>query len=296
MPLNTAPRRLRQEDGESDASLWNTGRPFPKANLDKIKPIKNDHKESQNKFVSWGGRPDSEPLCSLVSRKHFVPHHLPSTFFFLHSIYKLQMEKRQRSIKQRKERGLMNIFLGIRAIGVCEREWRQFACSSLVFSARDLDSSQGTDRALWSRSFLRSARVCYGGTVPSLFCWSAIQSPTRFHQEQIWFHSYHPDSQGVGSFSLNNRTSSFCNSWAPSLTAPTYPAPSLSSKNGEEVNHIIILGSINYVNFVGNNIKYGNSPSLFLNPLHFLTSVTPIVERIQLQRHLGNVIMLIYCL
>lgn len=52
MPLNTAPRRLRQEDGESDASLWNTGRPFPKANLDKIKPIKNDHKESQNKFVS----------------------------------------------------------------------------------------------------------------------------------------------------------------------------------------------------------------------------------------------------
>lgn len=132
--------------------------------------------------------------------------------------------------------------------------------------------------------------------VPSLFCWSAIQSPTRFHQEQIWFHSYHPDSQGVGSFSLNNRTSSFCNSWAPSLTAPTYPAPSLSSKNGEEVNHIIILGSINYVNFVGNNIKYGNSPSPFLNPLHFLTSVTPIVERIQLQRHLGNVIMLIYCL
>lgn len=206
------------------------------------------------------------------------------------------MEKRQRSIKQWKERGLMNIFLGIRAIGVCEREWRQFACLSLVFSARDLDSAQGTDRALWSRSFLRSARVCYGGTVPSLFCWSAIQSKTRFHQEQIWFHSYHPDSQGVGSFSLNNRTSSFCNSWAPSLTAPTYPAPSLSSKNGEEVNHIIILGSINYVNFVGNNIKYGNSPSPFLNPLHFLTSVTPIVERIQLQRHLGNVIMLIYCL
>lgn len=97
------------------------------------------------------------------------------------------MEKRQRSIKQWKERKLMNIFLGIRAIGVCEREWRQFACSSLVFSARDLDSAQGTDRALWSRSFLRSARVCYGGMSQVYFAEVLFKAQPDFTRSKSGF-------------------------------------------------------------------------------------------------------------
>lgn len=68
--------------------------------------------------------------------------------------------------------------------------------------------------------------------------------------------------------------------------------PSLFSWDGG-VNYIIFLCSINYVNFCGNNIKYGNFASLFLKPLHSLTSVTLNFERKQLHRLLGNAIMLI---
>lgn len=76
------------------------------------------------------------------------------------------------------------------------------------------------------------------------------------------------------------------------LLGPPHTLSLPSSREGG-VNYIIFLCSINYVNFCRNNIKYGNSPSRFLNPLHSLTSVTPTFERKQLQRRLGNVIMLI---
>lgn len=78
-----------------------------------------------------------------------TPCHLPSTFF-LHSIYKPQIEKRWWSIRKLKEKGLTNILFNIKAIGMCVIEGRQFISLSLVFSTSESDFTCATDQCVVS--------------------------------------------------------------------------------------------------------------------------------------------------
>lgn len=238
--------------------------------LKEIKKLYWGHTASRRlsqKLILW---PDGKDLpldhsAFLPPGNTLPPCHLSSTFF-LHSICKPQMGKRQWSIKQWKEKGFMNIFFNIIAIGMCVIEWRQFMCSSLVFSTSDSDFAHATDQVLWSRSFLMHSCIYYLRTSPSLILLKCYSAHTRILQ--------------VGNLALFIATpeSPRCcrsypfTSYIISLTTalhhlhPLLPlnyTPSFLSRRYKGVNYIIFLWSINYVNFGGNNIKYGNFSSLF---------------------------------